>query len=60
MESNRYGWTEKKSFESFYKDQFIRLYKKVYPFKCLTPYNDIITIEEVSAEIDKLIEEMGK
>jgi hypothetical protein len=56
---NKYGWTEKKSFETFYKEQFIRLYKKVYPFKCVAPFNDIKTIEEVSTEMDKLINENG-
>ena len=60
MNTNKYGWTEKKSFESFYKEQFIRLYKKVYPFKCIAPFSNIKTIEEVSFEIDKLIEEIGK
>ena len=60
MENKNYGWTEKKSFETFYKEQFIRLYKKVYPFKCLAPFNNIKTLEEVSSAMDELIEEMGK
>ena len=54
------GWTEKKSFEQFYKEQLIRLYKKVSPFKCISFLNDKTTIEEISSEMDKLISEMGK
>lgn len=54
------GWTEKKSFEQFYKEQLIRLYKKVSPFKCISFLNDKNTIEEISFEMDKLISEMGK
>ena len=56
----KYGWTEKKSFEQFYKEQLIRLYKKVSPFKCISFLNDKTTIEEISSEMDKLISEMGK
>ena len=57
---NSYGWTEKKSFEKFYKEQLIRLYKKVEPFKCLSFLNNKSTIEDISNEMDKLIEQMGK
>jgi hypothetical protein len=57
---NNYGWGEKKSFEQFYKEQLIRLYKKVSPFKCISFLNDKSTIQEISAEMDKLISEMGK
>ena len=60
MNTNKYGWTEKRSFEQFYKEQLIRLYKKVSPFKCISFLNDKTTIEEISSEMDKLINEMGK
>jgi hypothetical protein len=42
---NKHGWTEKKSFEQFYKEQLIRLFKKVEPYKCLSFLNDKTTIE---------------
>lgn len=60
MKNNKFGWTEKRSFESYYKEQLIRLYKKVTPFKCLSFLNDLTTIDEISFEMDKLISEMGK
>lgn len=58
--NNKFGWTEKRTFEKYYKEQLIRLYKKVSPYKCLSFLNNVSTIEEVSFEMDKLISEMGK
>lgn len=56
----KYGWTEKKSFEVFYKEQLIRLRKKISPWGCVADLNNLSTIEEISLEFDKLIDSMNK
>ena len=58
--SGTFGFSKKKTFEQFYKEQLIRLYKKVAPYKCISFLNEKTTIEEISSEMDKLIAEMGK
>lgn len=60
MENKKYGWTEKKSFEQFYKEQLIRLYHKVEPYKCLSFLNKVESLEDVSKEMDKCIANLGK
>lgn len=60
MKNKKYGWTEKKSFEQFYKEQLIRLYHKVEPYKCLDFLNKVESLEDVSKEMDKCIANLGK
>ena len=50
----------KKSFEVFYKEQLIRLRKKVSPLGCLSDLNSLKTIEEISKKFDEFIEIIGK
>ena len=57
----KYGWTTKsRSFEEYYKKQLLKLRNKLAPVGDVSDLNEINSLEDISYELDKCIDSIGK